>query len=68
MKKDFLRLSIFVFTLGLWWNIGLATDKKPDYWPTNGWRTASPESQGMDSNLLVKMLDTIWEKNIDIHS
>jgi CubicO group peptidase (beta-lactamase class C family) len=22
----------------------------------------------MDSNLLVKMLDTIWEKNIDIHS
>jgi len=27
----------------------------------------SPESQGMDSNLLAKMLDRIWENDIEIH-
>lgn len=26
--------------------------REPDYWPTAGWRFASPESQGMDSRLL----------------
>jgi CubicO group peptidase (beta-lactamase class C family) len=26
--------------------------REPGYWPTNGWRFASPESQGMDSRLL----------------
>ncbi|MBW2366122.1 MAG: serine hydrolase, partial [Deltaproteobacteria bacterium] len=59
MKKNILLI---------WWNFGLAADEKPDYWPTKAWRTASPESQGMDSNLLVKMLETIGEKKIAIHS
>jgi len=68
MKKNILRLIIFILTLVIWWNFGLAADEKPDYWPTKGWRTASPESQGMDSKLLVKMLDTIGEKHIAIHS
>ena len=68
MKKNILRLIIFILTFVIWWNFGLAADEKPDYWPTKGWRTASPESQGMDSNLLVKMLETIGEKHIAIHS
>jgi len=68
MRKYFLRPPIFILIVGLWCNFGSATDKLPDYWPTNGWRTASPESQGMDSSQLVKMLDTIWEKEIEIHS
>ena len=68
MKTIFFPLSIFVLILGLWCNSGSAADKKPDYWPTNGWRTASPESQGMDSNLLAEMLNEIWEKDIEIHS
>ena len=25
------------------------TDQEPTYWPTNGWRTSSPEDQGMSS-------------------
>ncbi len=25
---------------------------EPDYWPTDGWRTSSPEAQGMNSQLL----------------
>ena len=68
MKKNILRLIIFILTFIIWWNFGLAADEKPDYWPTKGWRTASPGSQGVDSKLLVKMLDTIGEKKIAIHS
>lgn len=27
----------------------------PEYWPTEGWRTSTPEAQGMDSEKLVEM-------------
>ena len=40
----------------------------PEYWPTEGWRTNTPEEQGMDSEKLAKMFDTIQERNYDIHS
>jgi len=66
MKKNI--LLIFILSFVMWCNFGLAADEKPDYWPTKGWRTASPESQGMDSKLLVKVLNTIWEKDIGINS
>jgi len=52
----------------MFWDIGLTAEKQPDYWPTSNWKTASPESQGVDSELLVKMLDTIWKKDISIDS
>lgn len=39
-----------------------------DYYPTEGWRTSTPESQGMNSDLLEKMMDIIWEKDLDIDS
>lgn len=41
---------------------------EPDYWPTKGWRIASPESQGMDSSKLADMLDIIWEQEYRIKS
>ena len=53
MKKNILRLVIFILSFVIWCNFGLAADEKPDYWPTKGWRTASPESQGMDSAKLL---------------
>ncbi len=68
MKKNILQLFLIILTLVIWWNFGLAADEKPDYWPTKGWRSASPESQGMDSNLLEHMLDKIWKKDLDIDS
>ncbi len=68
MKKIIQYLLIFVLVAGMLWNIGLAAEKQPDYWPTSSWKTASPESQGVDSELLVKMLDTIWKKDINIDS
>lgn len=38
------------------------------YWPTEGWRTSTPEQQGMDSELLVKMFDHIKQEDANIHS
>src|SRR5438094_4958206 len=40
----------------------------PDYWPTESWRTATPESQGMDSDKLADMFDAVRQKKIPIHS
>jgi len=40
---------------------------RPDYWPTDGWRSASPESQGMDSDLLLDLLDAIWSHKLGIN-
>jgi len=41
---------------------------RPTYWPTEGWRTSSPEAQGMDSAVLDEMFKYIQESNLDIHS
>lgn len=40
----------------------------PAYWPTTAWRSATPESQGMDSVRLAHMLDHIRQQEIPIHS
>jgi CubicO group peptidase (beta-lactamase class C family) len=36
------------------------------YWPTEAWREAAPEEQGMDAALLQEMLDAIEEQNLYI--
>ncbi len=56
MIKIIQYLLMFVLAAGMVLNIGLAAEKQPDYWPTRSWKTASPESQGVDSELLVKMM------------
>ena len=38
------------------------------YWPTQGWRTSTPEQQGMDSAQLVQMLDAVTARKLNIHS
>jgi CubicO group peptidase (beta-lactamase class C family) len=40
----------------------------PDYWPTKGWKSCTPEEQGLDSAKLAEGLQTIREKKINIHS
>ena len=42
--------------------------REPDYWPTLGWKTATPESQGVDSSALVDMLAHLANAGSDIHS
>ena len=38
------------------------------YWPAEGWRSSTPEQQGMDSELLMEMLDDIRRREANIHS
>src|ERR1041384_3719246 len=40
----------------------------PAYWPTNGWRSSTPEQQGIDSEKLADALDYIRAHDIKIHS
>jgi CubicO group peptidase (beta-lactamase class C family) len=46
------------------------TTVTPDrsYWPTEAWRTSTPEEQGMDLEMLADMLETIQEQGYDIDS
>lgn len=41
---------------------------EPDYWPTNGWQSSAPEAQGMDSELLARMLEDIAANETNIYS
>jgi CubicO group peptidase (beta-lactamase class C family) len=43
------------------------TPTSSTYWPTQGWRTSTPEQQGMDSATLVAMLDEIHKQGHAIH-
>jgi CubicO group peptidase (beta-lactamase class C family) len=38
---------------------------KPDYWPTEGFRTSTPEEQGMDSAKLVEMVEVYQEDHAE---
>jgi CubicO group peptidase (beta-lactamase class C family) len=39
-----------------------------DYWPSDGWKSSTPEEQGMDSETLAKLFDHIRENELGIHS
>jgi CubicO group peptidase (beta-lactamase class C family) len=41
---------------------------EPDYWPTREWKSTAPEAQGMDSELLAKMIDDISANKTNIYS
>ncbi len=48
--------------------VHLAAGGKVEYWPTDRWRTATPESQGLSSAELSKVFDFIAEQDVQIHS
>ena len=47
---------------------GLNKNQTSPFWPTYGWRTSTPEKQGMDSEQLVKIFDFVEENKVNIHS
>ncbi len=72
MKKI---LVLFLFALQIFLscipgNCGAAenTEEKDMYYPDDEWRTSTPEEQGMDSELLLKMFETIQANKVPIHS
>ncbi len=40
----------------------------PDYWPTDGWQTSTPEEQGFDSAKLAQGVQSLQENQVDIDS
>ena len=70
--KSFKTVCLIVFVISLiTFNLcpsAEAQSQKQDYWPTEGWRKATPESQGMNSELLAEMFRDINNNNIDIDS
>lgn len=38
------------------------------YWPTQGWRTSTPEEQGLDSNKLAEAVDFVLREKVRAHS
>jgi CubicO group peptidase (beta-lactamase class C family) len=40
----------------------------PAYWPTNGWRTSTPEEQGIDSAKLLAALQHVQDTNMNVRS
>ena len=45
-----------------------ALSQEEVYWPTEAWRVAAPDEQGMDAALLRQMLEAIDEQNLNINS
>ena len=61
-----IQLQIFVLVLII--GIPVSSSNAADYWPKEKWRTATPESQGMSSEVLSDMMDQIWQKEFAIDS
>jgi CubicO group peptidase (beta-lactamase class C family) len=40
----------------------------PEYWPTDGWRTSTPEEQGVSSETLVRAVKFVQEEDFHVHS
>ena len=68
IRQKVLPLLVLILAFVVLWSCGGVGEDKPDYWPTQDWRTASPESQGMDSAVLLNMLDVIWQEDMKIDS
>jgi hypothetical protein len=45
-----------------------AASSQRDYWPTNGWRTAPPKAQGMDSDVLAAIQGTVASLHPEVRS
>ena len=69
MNRALVKLGIALVLVALLAGcLSPAAQSQPAYWPTDGWRTTTPEQQGMDSEQLVQMVDAIQEQQLPIHS
>jgi CubicO group peptidase (beta-lactamase class C family) len=59
-SRLFLSVTLIVaVALGLLPSVQAQQVSTPDYWPTEGWRTSTPEEQGMDSEKLLEILGRV---------
>ncbi len=71
MKKGFTALMLasqMLLALGLGGCQTEAASGDGVYYPSDAWRTSSPEAQGMDSQTLLNMFETIQADKVPVHS
>jgi hypothetical protein len=44
-----------------------SAEQLPAYWPIEGWQTATPEQQGMDSEAMTQVVDYLGRQKMDMH-
>jgi len=59
-------ISLILLTFACFTPQYSADVKDDDYWPTDGWRTTTPEKQGMNPDMLNKMLIAIDDQHLNI--
>lgn len=62
------RFRLFVPLLLVMFVLTQAYSQTPVYWPTSGWRLATPESQGISSDVLAAAISTARTSGTNIHS
>ncbi|MBI5959961.1 MAG: hypothetical protein HY866_14575 [Chloroflexi bacterium] len=61
--------TAFAVLLILWLVNPAGAQESPEYWPTEGWRSSSPEEQGIDSAVLAAAINILYEQDSsNIHS
>lgn len=69
LNKPYLKLLLLLcIVVAFLTGCAGATPESQSHWPTEGWPTSTPEEQGMDSEMLADMLETIEEQDYDIDS
>jgi len=68
MKKlnTILVICLFLWPMSCLTNDSVTTETR--YYPSDSWRTSTPEAQGLDSTQLAKVFDLVKKKDIHIHS
>ena len=73
-RVPFLRMQTVFLALALVIISGFASAQEPKptslpvYWPTDAWRTSTPEQQGMDSAQLARMFAEINQQHFSLNS
>jgi CubicO group peptidase (beta-lactamase class C family) len=67
MKRAGLIILVLV-VLGAFQGASALAQESTPYWPTQGWRTSTPEAQGMDSGRLAAVLTYIHDEGLNVHS
>jgi CubicO group peptidase (beta-lactamase class C family) len=57
-------LFLLIVAMGTYWVYTVLASKNNQVWPTNEWNTTTPESAGVDSTDLAKLVDDLHGKNV----
>ncbi len=64
----FLLINIIVICTVLSGTCAISYSQISSYWPTEGWKTSTPEKQGINSQKLADGINRIIDKSVNLHS